>query len=760
MTMAAPPGDAPSGLPASVLAALPDGVFVCDGDWRLVHANPAGLAMVDAGLDSRSGTLLWDLDLSMGDAAIRARCHAAAQTGLPTRFELRWARNSRYLEARLFPQPSHTVVLLRDISVERETRTQLETAYQLYENAAAMSSLGAWQFDPAGGEVWWSEQIRMVYGLPADAEASYAAYAALIHPDDRESTLRDLRNATDAGVRIDLRHRIVRARDGAVRWLHQVGRVQPRDDGRLFYVGAAQDITDDVEKARELSRALGRALEAEQRLEAELAFSRATTHALTEGIYVLDTECRVVYLNPAAERMLGIGLDHAEGSVVLDRAGIDPATRRPFDRPGEAALVSRTPLSNESGILQRADGSALEAAYVATALHGDLGLIGAVVVFRDLSGDRKARQLAVELDHLFQLSDELFVVARHGDLLRANPAAVRMLGLDGQTLGGCRWTELMHGADAAVARDWYGHLESGIAVAAVVLRCDDHAGVPRWIEWNGTRDDDAAVFMVGRDVTARVIAAEELRRAHDELSMRNEALEEFATVASHDLQEPLRKICTFGGRLADRMESSSDAVGKDYLKRMIDAAERMRGLIEGLLMYSRAGQRETELSVDLGELTREVLGDLEVEIARTHARVDLGPLPMVQGNPTQYRQLMQNLIGNALKFVAPGQPPKIGIYSPSAHASTHLPTTRCRIVVEDEGIGFDPRFADRIFEPFERLHPGGLYSGSGIGLAVVRRIVQRQGGSISASLRPEGGARFEFDLPLASQVKNAPGSVR
>jgi PAS domain S-box-containing protein len=745
-----PPGDPGLGIAHNVLHALADGVIVCDRDWRVVYANPAGLALMPFHPEPVIGRLLWDFDSSLRTGTFAEHCRTAARTRAPITFEHQWERSGGCLEVRLLPLADRMSMLLRDITAERRMRTQLENAYHLYENAASMSSLGAWQFEPAAGVVWWSEQIRVLYGLPADAEASYEAYAALVHPEDRDDTLRQLQCATDAGVTIDLRHRIVRANDAAVRWVRQVGRVQPREDGRLYYVGAAQDVTEDVEKARELARALGRALEAEQRLEAELAFSRATTHALTEGICVVDTELRVVYMNPAAERMLGVRLDGCEGSVLLDRNGVDPATRRPFDRPGQVALGSTIPLVNDDGTLQRADGKALQVAYVATALRGDLGLIGAVVVFRDTSADRRARQLALELDHLFQLSDELFVVARNGELLRANPAAERTLRL--QASGERRWTELMHDADVATARAWYARLEQGLTVPVTVLRIDDAAGQARWIEWNGARDADSTIFIVGRDVSARVLATEDLRRANQELAVRNEALEDFAIVASHDLQEPLRKICTFGSRLADRFEPSADAVGKDYLNRMIDAAERMRNLIDGLLTYSRAAQPMRAVAVDLDQLTREVLLDLEVEIARTHAQLQVGPLPIVQGNPTQYRQVMQNLIGNALKFVAPGQAPQVWVSARTSPAATDRTAQRCHIIIEDAGIGFDPRFADRIFEPFERLHPRDHYEGSGIGLAVVRRIVQRQGGRISASPRPGGGAVFEFDLPVATSA--------
>ncbi len=733
-----------------VLDALTDGVFVCDRDWKLTCVNPAGLLLCAQPQVELLGRCLWELFPGLRESAFGTHCLTSRQTGEPTSFEQLWSATGQWLEIRIFPDACMTSLLLRDITQARASREQLANAYHLYENAALMSSLGAWQFEPESGLVWWSQEIRTLYGLPADAGASYEAYAARVHPDDREVTLQALTEATNARRRIDLRHRIIRANDGAVRWLHQVGRVQPRDDGRLFYVGAAQDLTDDVERGRELANALDRALRAEDRLAGELSFSRAITHALTEGIYVLDTELRVVYMNPAAEHLLGARLDDCAGTVLLDRGGSDAATGREFDRPGRNALASSKPVVKDASNLRRADGSSLDAAYVATAMYSDTGLIGAVAVFRDVSAERKMRRLAQERDHLFQLADILFVVARHGEPVQVNPAAARALGLLETAPGGRHWAELMYAADVAPARRWYQQLEGGQPAAHGLFRIAGSDGQLRWIEWNGAHDEDATIYIVGRDVSSRIEGAEALRRANQELALRNEALEEFAVVASHDLQEPLRKICTFGGRLADRLQPMADPVAQDFLTRMIVAAERMRCLIEGLLQYSRAAQPASSEAIDLNPLTQDVLSDLEVQISSSGASIEIGLLPTVLGDPVQIRQILQNLIGNALKFVAPGASPNIRLYAAPAPAAGSEDAPRSSIVVEDQGVGFDPRFADRIFAPFERLHPQADYAGSGIGLAVVKRIVQRHGGTISANSRPGGGARIEFDLPIAA----------
>jgi signal transduction histidine kinase len=232
----------------------------------------------------------------------------------------------------------------------------------------------------------------------------------------------------------------------------------------------------------------------------------------------------------------------------------------------------------------------------------------------------------------------------------------------------------------------------------------------------------------------------QLEEKAEELERSNEELEQFAQVASHDLQEPLRKITAFGDRLQESMGECGDERTRLYLDRMIDAASRMRRLIDDLLQYSRVTRGPRELRrVDLEDVVRRLEDDLSVD---GELAVELQTLPAVGGNAMQLRLLMQNLLSNARKFRKPGQQARVTV------RSEPVDDEHTRICVEDEGIGMDEKFAERIFRPFQRLHSRSEYPGTGIGLAICQKIVRSHGGSISVHSQPGQGTRFEVVLPV------------
>ena len=263
--------------------------------------------------------------------------------------------------------------------------------------------------------------------------------------------------------------------------------------------------------------------------------------------------------------------------------------------------------------------------------------------------------------------------------------------------------------------------------------------------WALQRDENGhpiAMLEINRDITARKIAEAAAKDYSTRLERSNQELRNFASIASHDLQEPLRKVSTFGSILEARFADALGKEGQGYLSKMLDATARMQALIESLLIYSRVTTRsEPFVSVDLSKLVKEVLLDLEIPIQETRAEVGTGDLPRIEADPGQIRQLFQNLIGNALKFHADN--PRIKIYSEACWEGT------CKIYIEDNGIGFDELYLDRIFQPFQRLHgKSSRYKGSGIGLAICRKIVDRHNGTITATSVPGKGSTFIVSLPL------------
>lgn len=244
------------------------------------------------------------------------------------------------------------------------------------------------------------------------------------------------------------------------------------------------------------------------------------------------------------------------------------------------------------------------------------------------------------------------------------------------------------------------------------------------------------------DITERKRAEQAQQVYTERLEQSNRDLQEFAYVASHDLQEPLRKVQAFSDRLATKYTHVLDESGRDYLKRMRDASQRMQALINDLLSLSRVATRaQPFVDINLNTMIEEVLSDLENQIERAKGRVEVGELPNIEADPTQIHQLLQNLISNALKFHTHERHPVINV-------SAKIEGTTCQISVADNGIGFDIQYLDRIFKPFQRLHSREEYEGSGMGLAICRRIVERHSGTITATSTPGEGTTFIVVLPV------------
>jgi signal transduction histidine kinase len=258
----------------------------------------------------------------------------------------------------------------------------------------------------------------------------------------------------------------------------------------------------------------------------------------------------------------------------------------------------------------------------------------------------------------------------------------------------------------------------------------------------------ALLYRVLRNATELTVAHEQLdasnrvlQRRAKELERSNAELEQFASIASHDLQEPLRKVQMFSQRALEVDGDKLSDKGRDYLRRNTEAASRMQMLIEDLLMFSRVGtQGRPFVETDLNKTVAAVISDLETTIQAADGTVEVGALPTAVVDEPQIRQLFQNLISNAIKFRRGDVPPVVRI-------DGEITGRFAEISVSDNGIGFDPRYATRIFRVFERLHGRGEYPGTGIGLALCRKIAERHGGSITVDSTPEKGSVFTVTLP-------------
>ncbi len=249
----------------------------------------------------------------------------------------------------------------------------------------------------------------------------------------------------------------------------------------------------------------------------------------------------------------------------------------------------------------------------------------------------------------------------------------------------------------------------------------------------------------------------------DKLEAANKDLDHFAFMASHDLQEPLRKIRTFGERLSSKYEAQLDEEGKKYISRIQSAAERLQMLIKDIMMFSKISvNRDPFVKTELNELLNEVMTEIEGPLKEKNARIMVDKLPALYINPTLIRPLFYNLIHNALKYSKKDEAPQVKIYSELRPGFTNSNDERtrtqyCRIFIEDNGIGFEQKYAEQIFEMFKRLHNQTEYEGTGIGLALCKKIVEEHGGFISARSTEGKGSTFIISLP--TQPEKAPAKT-
>jgi PAS domain S-box-containing protein len=501
-------------------------------------------------------------------------------------------------------------------------------------------------------------------------------------------------------------------------------------------------------------------------LQSEATFRLLVASVTDYAIFMLDPEGRVASWNAGAERIKGYRAEEILGQH-FSRFYSDEDRQR--GKPAyELQVASAEGRFEDEGWRVRKDGSRFWASVVITAVRDEAGrLVGFAKVTRDLSERRQAEEALRQSQVLFQ---DLFEHAPDGIILVNDAGQIESVNTQLERLFGFRREELAGQAIECLLPERFRerHLDHRDAYLADPRRRPMGAG----LELYGRRRDGSEfpvdimlsplstagrlhVLAVVRDITSRKQAEDRLRAYAAQLEQRNRELEEFAYVASHDLQEPLRKIQAFGDRLKTRCGEALSEQGRDYMARMQNAAARMQILIDDLLAFSRVTtQVEPFLPVDLIQIAREVISDLEATIERSGGRVELGELPTIEADPVQMRQLLQNLLANALKFRRPDEPPVVTISSrpldPAANPPPHpfAPRQFCQLVVEDNGIGFDEKYLDRIFIPFQRLHGRDEYEGTGIGLAICRKIVERHGGAITARSAPGRGARFIVTLPL------------
>ena len=494
-------------------------------------------------------------------------------------------------------------------------------------------------------------------------------------------------------------------------------------DEQLFTLQFAKLIYSALEY-RQLLQSM---ITAERNLQSQLQFNQAVTNSMSDALLVTDVTGRVTVLNPSAERVL---LQNSLLDLTPEISTLLPLQPENW----QAGEMYDTELE-----LQLGEHSRQYICKVAP-LRANTQQMGWLVTLHDISAERRADAITRERDQFFTLSLELFcLVDLNGCFVQVNPAFSKVLEYRPHDLVGKAYMGVFDPEDHALISQAVLALRQGNDIHDLEFRVISRSGKLCWLQLSAALSGDI-IFCAARDITARKAAERQLEHTLTELKRSNEELNEFAYVASHDLQEPLRKIRTFGDRLLQKV-SQDDMAIQDYVSRMCGAAARMQNLINDLLSYSRlnAGQM-AYTQINMSVLTQDVLTLLDDSIVQSGAQIHLELLADLVADERQLRQLLQNLLSNALKFHKPTQKPEITI-------RTELLPTGVRLMVADQGIGFAQQYADKIFNPFQRLNSRAEFSGTGIGLSIVKKIADKHGATIEVIASEGAGAVFYITFP-------------
>ena len=494
-----------------------------------------------------------------------------------------------------------------------------------------------------------------------------------------------------------------------------------------------------------------------------------------DWIYFKDTQSRILRMGRALARCMGMAdPEQAVGKTDFDFRS--PEQAREFFEDEQKLFQTGEALVNKIERQVLANGDMGWTSTTKIPMRDAQGkIIGLVGINRDITGVVKAEEALSRERRLLRtlidnLPDAIYAKDTAGRKTLANPADLKNLRCqtEAEAIGKSDFD--LFSKDLA-EKFWADDLKV-IAGEPVINREEylfDEAGRKRWLLTSKLplRDESGKILGligIGRDITLQKQAEDALRESEDklrqsaaQLERSNRDLQDFAYVASHDLQEPLRKIVVFGERLKEANAGTFSPESLDYLDRMQKATGRMQTLINDLLSFSRVTTKAQPFAaINLAEVAAGVVDDLEGRIELVKGRVELGALPVVDAEPLQMRQLLQNLIGNALKFRRPEEPPVVKVEAQIIPDPAVVGKKLCRLTVSDNCIGFEEKYVDRIFNVFQRLHTRNEYEGTGMGLAIVRKIALYHGGDVTAKSKPGAGSTFIVTIP-AAHSQTVPG---
>lgn len=647
------------------------------------------------------------------------------------------------------------------------SNTALQQRDELYKQAQALTHIGNWSWYIETGKVLWSDEMYRIYGLqPQSEDITVDRFMQLIHPEDRENRLRQLEKSLTTLQTEDYTMRIVRP-DNSIVVLQGKSELVCKEGKPYKMLGTCQDITTQYFLRKQL--------------EEEKMLAETIIETSVDIIAVYDKNLQLLVVNKKFEDLHGVKRQDILGKPLqesfpyladtniindLNRALSGETVHYPdrkfiaFDKYYESYFI---PLKNQLGEIF----AALTITHDITEVKAAAKRLNQLSTQLRSSEDRYQKMVQEVEDYaILRLSPQ-------GIVENWNRGAEKIKGYTAEEIIGQSVSVFYQPEELATNKP-----QVLLAEAARNGRAIDEG----WrVRKNGSRfwaavaitalhDEKGEVVgftKVTRDLTERKIAEAELEvkskqlaqayealeRNNAELQRSNKELSSFGYVASHDLQEPLRKIMMFSQMIEERERDNLSDRGKDMFVKIHSGARSMKQLIEDLLAYSKLQVSDlTTEAVNLNQVVEEIRKS-KTEIYQGMVKIDVGMLPTVKGIPFQLHQLFENIIGNAIKYSKPAEISFIEIKSETVsgkvvpHEGVELNILYNRITITDNGIGFEQQYADKIFQIFQRLHRKEDYVGTGIGLAICKKIVQNHRGFIEASGVPNVGATFTIYLP-------------
>lgn len=658
---------------------------------------------------------------------------------------------------------------VQDVTERQLLIEQLQESQKLHQQAQAMAKLGNWSLDLKTNIFTWSDEMYQIYERAKNQSITYSEWQRYIHPEDRQEVLEHFEHCIKHHLPYEKSHRIV-LDNGKIKVLHRKAEIIYNANSEAIRVlGTTQDVTE------------------QQRVEQELmenqTFLRKITDAIPSiiatynvhtGQYLFVSEGLRTLLGYAPDQVLTQGMPffeeiiHPEDVEDILNTKADAFNRDMEQKDAKDAILEFTyRLRHQNGQYRW---------FHTYATVFDRNAAGKVEHLLNISFDiteqKEASQKIEEQEHFIQnIADASPTILYVYDVKSAKFAYVNreiyfVLGYTPEeitAMGEAATTRLYHPDDYALLperKQSNRQIHETDVMIQYECRLKNKNGAWQWflvrevVFLTDEQDRPSQIVGAALDISMRKDMEKTLLKNSFLLEQSNASLEEFAYVASHDLKEPLRKISTFGDRLAATQAESLSPEGKMYLSKIIDASQRMQTMISDLLSISMISGNKSYEPYSLQKVLEETLQTLEYKIEQKNAIIESDGLPVASIVPSQFRQLFQNLISNSLKFVADDVRPHITIthtyLQPSEVVDLSVNAADLYLKIEffDNGIGFENEFAGKIFLIFQRLHGRSEYEGSGIGLAICKKIVEHHGGVIYAIGTPGKGAQFTVVLPV------------